>query len=126
MGLTTAATIWAVAAVGMSCGFAEYWLAVSGTFFIMLILVVLPGIGFVFETRRDLQEYRLETTRASERLDELDRLFEAFHLKIVLRDCFEQHDKVVFQLKAMGPKREHERFRRAMVLRDDWQLCEST
>lgn len=126
VGLTTAATIWAVAAVGMACGFAEYWLAMSGTFFIMLVLVVLPGMGLVFEDRRDLQEYRLETVRAGERLDELDRLFEEFRLKILLRDCFEQDDKVVFQVKAIGPRRDHERFRRAMVLRDDWQLCEVT
>jgi putative Mg2+ transporter-C (MgtC) family protein len=125
VGLTTAATIWAVAAVGMSCGFAEYGLAVGGTFFIMLILVVLPSIGVVFETRRDLQDYRLETDRQSERLDELNRLFETHRLKVVMRDCFEQNDRIVFQVKAIGPKLDHERFRHNMILRDDWQLCES-
>jgi putative Mg2+ transporter-C (MgtC) family protein len=41
-GLTTAATIWVVAAIGMAVGAAAYGLAVGGT---VLILLILVGLG---------------------------------------------------------------------------------
>ncbi|MGD0572314.1 MAG: MgtC/SapB family protein [Sedimentisphaerales bacterium] len=43
-GLTTAATIWLVASIGMACGARLYYLAVITTF---LALVVLVGLGRV-------------------------------------------------------------------------------
>ena len=43
-GLTTAATIWAVAAIGLTCALGEFPLAVIGTVTILLVLVALPAI----------------------------------------------------------------------------------
>jgi len=43
-GLTTAATIWLVASVGMSCGAKLYWLAIIST---VLAIVVLLGLAQV-------------------------------------------------------------------------------
>src|SRR6201998_3987019 len=52
-GLTTAATVWAVASVGMCCGAGLYLPAVFAT---GLVLVVLEGIG-VLETKANLKLY---------------------------------------------------------------------
>jgi putative Mg2+ transporter-C (MgtC) family protein len=43
-GLTTAATIWLMASIGMACGARLYWLAVITT---ILALAVLIGLGHV-------------------------------------------------------------------------------
>jgi len=43
-GLTTAATLWAAAGVGLACGIGLYQLAVLSTFIIFLVLVVLRGL----------------------------------------------------------------------------------
>jgi putative Mg2+ transporter-C (MgtC) family protein len=43
-GLTTAATVWAVAGVGLACGLGEFGLAIIGTAAILLVLVALPVI----------------------------------------------------------------------------------
>ena len=43
-GLTTAATIWAVAGIGLACALGEYALAIIGTVAILLVLVALPVI----------------------------------------------------------------------------------
>jgi putative Mg2+ transporter-C (MgtC) family protein len=42
-GLTTAASIWLTAAVGMSSGAGWLWPALTGTFFALVILLVLQG-----------------------------------------------------------------------------------
>ncbi len=44
MGLTTAASIWIVAAIGMACGFGLYYLAIIATVLVVLTLIVLDKI----------------------------------------------------------------------------------
>jgi putative Mg2+ transporter-C (MgtC) family protein len=50
-GLTTAATIWVNAAIGMAAGLGETALAVAATTLTLLALVVLPPIEDFFERR---------------------------------------------------------------------------
>ena len=48
-GLTTAASIWVVAAIGMTVGLGYYFVAVAGTFGVLLVLLVLGRIEHHFE-----------------------------------------------------------------------------
>lgn len=50
-GMTTAATIWVNAAVGMAAGAGEYAMAVVTTIVTLIILAVLPPIEAYFERR---------------------------------------------------------------------------
>ncbi len=43
-GVTTAATIWTVTAVGMAVGFSQYYLAVSLTFLAFVVLAMMKGV----------------------------------------------------------------------------------
>jgi putative Mg2+ transporter-C (MgtC) family protein len=51
-GMTTAATIWVNAAIGMAAGAGEYALATGSTVVTLVVLVVLPPIEGYFERRR--------------------------------------------------------------------------
>jgi putative Mg2+ transporter-C (MgtC) family protein len=44
VGLTTAAGMWAVAAIGMACGVGLYWIAFLATFLVALILLAMRVI----------------------------------------------------------------------------------
>jgi len=124
VGLTTAATIWAVAAIGMATGLGEIFLAISGTLLIMMVLVVFPALGDLIAVRRDLDEYKLQTPKSADRFDEIHRLCREANLRIVMLDCFERGRDIVFTIKALGPKKNHQVFRRAMLLDDNWKLRE--
>jgi len=50
-GMTTAATIWVNAAIGIAAGTAQYTLATVTTVLTLLVLVVLPPIEMYFERR---------------------------------------------------------------------------
>jgi putative Mg2+ transporter-C (MgtC) family protein len=50
-GMTTAATIWVNAAIGIACGVAQYQLAIATTALTLVVLVVLPPIEIYFERR---------------------------------------------------------------------------
>lgn len=65
-GLTTAATIWLVAAVGMSVGVGEYWSAVFVTVFALVALVILAPISenikeTAVERYKERKEYEKHT-----------------------------------------------------------------
>lgn len=51
-GLTTAAGLWAIAAIGMAAGAGEYLLAIIST---VLVLTILSGVRFV-ETHKNTKE----------------------------------------------------------------------
>jgi len=50
-GLTTAAGIWVVAAIGMTVGLGYYFAAVVTTFAILLVLIVMGRMEFYFEKK---------------------------------------------------------------------------
>lgn len=52
-GLTTAAAIWVVAAIGVACGIGMIWEAVAVTVLALFVLVVLRSIQHVFKLRSD-------------------------------------------------------------------------
>jgi len=55
-GMTTAATIWVNAAIGMAAGAGEAGMAASATAITLLILVILPPVERYFERRAGLPE----------------------------------------------------------------------
>ncbi len=54
-GLTTAACMWLVAAVGMACGLGEFFLAILGTFGTLLVLLVAKRIENLLHRLYSLQ-----------------------------------------------------------------------
>ena len=50
-GMTTAATIWVNAAIGVACGTGQFLLATATTVLTLVVLVVLPPVEMYFEKR---------------------------------------------------------------------------
>ena len=55
-GMTTAATIWVNAAIGVACGAAQYMLAAVTTALTLVVLELLPPIESYFERRAGLPD----------------------------------------------------------------------
>jgi putative Mg2+ transporter-C (MgtC) family protein len=53
-GMTTAATIWVNAAIGMAAGAGDYAMAAAATFITVVVLLVLPPLEAYFERRAGL------------------------------------------------------------------------
>ncbi len=124
VGLTTAATIWSVAAMGMAAGLGLTVLAVCGTGAVLLVLLGFPFLSGWIEDRHDVEEYRLTAGKSAEQIDRVEKMFAEHALRIVLSDYFEKGDKVVFAIKALGSSASHRTIRRKLLLLDDIRLCE--
>lgn len=75
-GVTTAAAIWVVAAIGMACGAGLLWEAVTVTAFALIILVGFRYIETLFFRKPDIQHIHIEITTAEAQF--ISRLYEIF------------------------------------------------
>ncbi|HEY3127836.1 MAG TPA: MgtC/SapB family protein [Acidobacteriota bacterium] len=65
-GLTTAATIFVVAGIGMAVGAGYYWIGLVSTIFILVTLYFLGKLEYRITTIRQAHVYTLSTSRLSE------------------------------------------------------------
>ena len=80
-GLTTAASIWLTAAVGMSAGTGQYELALIATAIVMAALVVLPAIEHRIDALHEYHHYIITASKLAT-LDEILLLFERNNIQI--------------------------------------------
>ncbi len=124
VGLTTAATIWVMAAIGMSVGFGQYALAILGTAGVLVVLLGIPALGGILGEHRELEEYRIVAQKSQDQIDRVELMFQDATLKITLKDYFERGGKIIFNIKALGAQSAHEALRKKILLLDDLQLTE--
>ncbi|HEY4655967.1 MAG TPA: MgtC/SapB family protein [Cyclobacteriaceae bacterium] len=60
-GLTTASTIWISAALGMAIGAGQYFMALTGSVAVIIILAVLDRIQLVIERLHQVRSYTIST-----------------------------------------------------------------
>jgi putative Mg2+ transporter-C (MgtC) family protein len=79
-GLTTAATLFVVASVGMAAGGGLYWTAVLATIIILMSLVVLGRVEAVFSLKTFLATYQVTGRNVDGMLREVNRILDTEQL----------------------------------------------
>lgn len=107
-GLTSAATIWVVAAIGMALGAQEYTEALGAA---LLVMVILMGLGYL-ETFLARQASRSHLTihakPESVSLEELETLVRRAGVDVTRIDTRRENVDLVVELDLRGPKRLHD------------------
>jgi putative Mg2+ transporter-C (MgtC) family protein len=124
-GLTTAATIWAVAAVGMAAGFGRLGLATVGAFAILSALYLFDAIEQWVGDRRDIQEYDVKTANSDDSLRRINALFARAGLHVRKCTYYEEGESLNFHVVAMGAKPNHADLRFKLARSDDYTLRRS-
>jgi putative Mg2+ transporter-C (MgtC) family protein len=107
-GLTSAATIWVVAAIGMALGGGAYTEALGTT---LLVTLVLAGLGWVeIHVARRATHSRLQIHAKPETstLEELETLVRRTGLELTRIESRRENVDLVIELEVMGPKRLHD------------------
>ncbi|GAB4026289.1 MgtC/SapB family protein [Spirosoma koreense] len=79
-GLTTAATVWAVSALGMCVGAGHYDIAIIGFVFILGSLWLLVNLAHRIQRMNQTRDYKIVTTFHNKTLNQYEKLFEEFNL----------------------------------------------
>ncbi len=113
-GLTTAASLWAVACLGIACGFGYYTVALLGMVFIFITLTVFEYIQHKWmHTSEGVKDYTLETADVSAALELVDRTAQKYRVNIshIAVESREERYIISFQTETLG-SRSHVRSRK--------------
>ena len=121
-GVTTAATIWTVAAIGMAAGFGQFALAFLGTVSILLALFVFEFIEDWIGRLRDLQAYHIVADNTDDVMERVNALFTDANLRPKQRACYEEGESLVFRVTAMGKKKNHDKLLVTLARSDKYTL----
>lgn len=100
-GLTTAASIWAVAGLGISIGMGHYLLSLSGA---IIILLVLSTVKALFKMNQD-KNMEIQYSGGTKTIRQIEQVFEQKNIKVLSEDhsaSYSENDdslyKVVYEL----------------------------
>ncbi len=109
VGLTTAATIWVVAAIGLAVGSHAYVEAVGATVLVGLTLVILGRIEDFLFGRRQASYLELVADARPELLTEIGALFKSHRVRARRQRLEKQADRIRAIYELGGPARRRER-----------------
>ena len=108
-GLTTAATIFVVASIGMACGGGLYGLAVFATALLLLCLQVLGALERRYSLKSSLMHYSILTDRVAEEItEEIDSVLEDHGKTMQDMKLIRTNGKKKIIFTVDGTRRQHE------------------
>ena len=109
-GITTAATIWAVAAVGMGIGGGYYFAAAYASFFIMVVLALLPFLERYIDSLNQIKEYSIKCNLFDNTQIKIEQLLQLHHLKFRLIRQLKEDNDLSGTWQVMGSAKNHKNF----------------
>ena len=107
-GLTTAATIWIAAALGMGAGAGEFGLVSSVVLVVFLVLWIFPYMERFIQKFRDHHQYNIVIKMDDDLYKKIDDLFKIRKLKIGFKSHSKSDNLYICMWDVSGPKKEHE------------------
>ncbi len=121
-GLTTAATIWLAAALGMGIGAGQIEFVLAATGVTLVVLVFFPTVGGWIDRMREARTYRIVICDGNlETIETLRRAFKECRLRVT-EDHFEiTEDTVASTWRTVGHPRNQQKLLR--LLAQDEKIC---
>jgi putative Mg2+ transporter-C (MgtC) family protein len=106
-GLTTASTIWAVAALGMGVGAGQYLFVLATTGILLVVLWVFPAVEGFIEDLQDTRTYSILAPHDLQRSRELERIITSHKLVVKHRTISKQGDQMRILWEVTGRPERH-------------------
>jgi len=108
-GLTTAATIWATAALGMAIGSGHYILALGGTVLVIFILYVLTYVEPYIDRRNRVRKYKIVCVYKQHTLSHYEHIFDHLGLRHIRGIQSRISNEIIGNWIVMGAEEKHEK-----------------
>ncbi len=109
VGLTTAATIWVAAAVGMAAGSGQYILAGITVFVVMIVLMLFTRIEDYLEISKEERSYEITAKISWDKFKELKALFKEYNLEINNYKQEKKEGEMVCTFNVSGSTKKHDK-----------------
>lgn len=114
-GLTTAATIWATAAIGMAIGNGLYIVASATAVCVLVVLSLFVHLEPLIDTFHKERSYTIVSTSEPDVLQKYEALLKSYGLTCAKQRRAKKGKELHFRLKVKGGKAAHDRFVDAML-----------
>ena len=114
-GLTTAATIWLSAALGMGIGSGQYLLVGTGTAVVLFVLWIFPTFEHWIDNISHSRTYKVHLPRDSDKANELDNVFESLSFRIFGRHIVKSQEHMICTWTAQGPPKSHDKLIKTLL-----------
>ncbi|MCQ3938590.1 MAG: MgtC/SapB family protein [Chloroflexi bacterium] len=115
-GLTTAATIWLAAALGMGIGAGSLYFVLAATGVTILVLIAFPKLEARIDRIRESRSY--EITLAADdfkKVEKISELFDELSLRVFEHHQAKNEKSIISTWKVIGSPHNHEKFIQAMM-----------
>lgn len=115
-GLTTAATIWLAAALGMGIGAGSLYFVLAATGVTILVLIAFPFLEARIDRIRESRAY--EVTLAADdfkKVEKISGLFDELSLRVFEHHQAKNEKSIISTWKVIGSPQNHEKFIQAMM-----------
>jgi putative Mg2+ transporter-C (MgtC) family protein len=107
LGLTTAATIWFVASIGMGIGAGYYLTSCTGTVLALAILVLFRKFEHLVDTFHTTRTYHVSLSAEDEAVRELTDTLDACGLKVLGNKQVKSENRYFYEITLSGRKNNH-------------------
>ena len=121
-GLTTAATIWLAAALGMGVGAGEIDFVLATTGITLIILLIFPRMVVWVDKIREARTYKIEICEGDiNRIDQLRRMFKTCRLRVAESHFILNSESLFSEWRTVGTPWNQEKFVKALA--QDKTVC---
>ena len=115
-GLTTAATIWLSAALGMGIGAGELIFVLISTLIVIIVLLVFPRLELWIDHIRESRTYKIVVSAANaDKIDKINEALAAHELQIYEHHQSKTCNTIIGTWHTIGSPKHHEKFALIMV-----------
>ena len=115
-GLTTAATIWLSAALGMGIGAGELIFVSISTAIVIIVLLVFPRLEIWIDSIRESRTYKIVVSTANvDKIDQINESLAAQELRVYEHHQSKTGNTIVGTWHTIGSPKHHEKFALMMV-----------
>lgn len=118
-GITTAATIWAVAALGMGIADGAYYVVLASTILVLASLLLLTKLEFVIDRINQMHTYKIVSPYKEELFKEYEDIIEDCHLSYKRIKRTKSGDNITGIWHVQGSGKNHNRFTKRMLHHPD-------
>src|SRR5687767_1142396 len=118
VGLTTAATIWVVAAIGLAVGAGHRAEAIAAALLVTLVLTALGWLERWMLSFRRIVNGTIRLRRDA-RFEEVSPIFRGSRIAIQSKKVTEEDEGLVYRLQLVGPSRQYDRLAEELMHRPE-------
>lgn len=115
VGLTTASTIWFVAALGMGIGGGQFLFVAAATGAALVVLWIFPWFERFIDRASETRTYEVTCALESAKFEQLERLFRELGLKIASHRQTKSGNEMTCIWRAWGSLKDHDRITQALL-----------